>query len=158
MLPVYVFMANSLSLDNQFMCLGKAISSASSFTQSPLVLCIGLRPCVLISFQLGMFVGILVQHTDGYSFLCQETQSHSKSLTRLSESFFTLPGPQVWAYFVDISIGTGLPNSTLIDHGFFQSSPSVAKKNFLDKSQKLYLSVSIRTNVYRLLSGVMLVY
>lgn len=59
---MYIFFRDAyLALDSELVCsfLGRTISPASSFTQLPIVLCLGLMPHGSFPMQIAMLIGIL---------------------------------------------------------------------------------------------------
>lgn len=90
-------------------------------------------------------------------------QSHTELPDPL-EGYYSLSTPlsqwslSLWYHcFLDIYIRTGFHNSASLWDVVFWSGFPVAKKSFLDKGWELPLSVGIKTKVYRLLLGIVLI-
>lgn len=114
---MYIFSAGHCSVDNQYICSfqGKTTSPALSSVHLPAVFCVGLRPHVLFLSTLVcslMSLAILLMRLYKHGFwFYSEIKFYSKLFPLLDFTIFYLlfHSFPVWEYFIDLSIGTGLP-------------------------------------------------
>lgn len=114
-----VFSGLALVLANQLACssLGWAISPAPSFTWSPAVLCVELKPVTFAPSLLSSLWVVMLVRLYMCSFWCYlETHSHSKapdpgSYNHSTPSFEMVPEPCVLECFLDVSVISGLHKS-----------------------------------------------